>query len=145
MEHSENNVVLVSCDGDLKKIGRQLQRTVLPTLVEWGISEVALPNDWLSQRSCQELYRRSPHRFLIHRSVDDMDPRRDQIEVPRVTVFFPEDEDDTPFRRELLQIERPMHIIFCGSQVGDPRRPRERFFDRATHVSYANVLGSLHS
>lgn len=145
MEHSYNNVVLVSCDGDLKKVGRQLQRTVLPTLVEWGISEVALPNDWLSQRSCQELYRRSPHRFLIHRSVDDVDPRRDQIEVPRVTVFFPEDDDDTAFPRELLQIERPMHIIFCSSQVGDPRRPREPFFERATHISYANVLGSLQS
>lgn len=145
MEHSQNNVLLVSCEGDLKKVRRQLQRTVLPTLVEWGISEIALPDAWLSQRSCQELYRRSPHGFLIHRSVDDMDLSRDQLEVPRVTVFFPEDEDDRPFPRQLLQIERPMHLIFCGSQVEDPRRPREPFFDRATHVSYANVLGSLQS
>ncbi|MDA1015950.1 MAG: protein DpdF [Planctomycetota bacterium] len=144
MRHSESNVLFVSCPKSLREIKTKLQREILPTFVKWGISEVALPDDWLSRRSCQELYRRSPHRFLIHRSVDDMDSRRDQIEVPRVTVFFPED-DDTPFPRELLQIERPMHIIFCSSRVRDPWRPREPFFDRATHVSYANVSGSLQS
>jgi ATP-dependent DNA helicase RecQ len=145
MQHRQDNFLLVSCDGDLKVVGRQLQRTVLPSLVELGISEVALPDGWLSQRSCKDLYRKSPNRFLIHRSISDMDIRQDQIKVPRVTVFFPEGKEDAPFPVEFLQIDRPLHIIFCSSQVGDPRRPSERYFDRAMHVSYANVLGSLQS
>ena len=143
MKCSGNNVLLVSCSGDLKKIARQIQRTVLPILVEWGISEVALPNEWRLQRQCRELYRRSPHGFLIHRSVTDMDPDCDQIAVPRVSVYFPE--EGVPFDRNLLQIDRPAHIIFCDSQIRDPRRPQEHFFDRASHISYTNVLGNLQS
>lgn len=143
MRLNGNEVLLVSCEGDLQTIVRQLQRTVLPTLVESGIAEVALPHAWDSQRTCQELYRKSPHGFLIHRAADDVDRRREQIAVPRVTVFFPE--TNTPFNDQLLQIDRPLHIIFCRSDVRDPNRPNEHFFDRAHHLSYTHILGSLQS
>ncbi|MFN9374244.1 MAG: protein DpdF [Planctomycetaceae bacterium] len=143
LEHSRNNVVLVSCDGDLGKIGRQLQRTVLPTLVEMGVTEVALPKDWMSQQSCRDLYGRSSLRFVIHRSNDDIDSRRDQIKVPRVTVCFRDDDPVALFPLDLLQIERPLHIIFCSSQAGDSRHPGQAFFDRAAHISYRSFLGSL--
>jgi ATP-dependent DNA helicase RecQ len=145
MTHTDDNVLLVSCAGELKTVRHQLQRHVLPSLVKWGISEIALPNDWSVQKACRDLYRYSPHRFLIQRSIDDMDRHRDQIEVPRVTVFLPEDDDGSPLPRHLLQIERPIHMIFCSSRVGDTRRPRERLFDRATHVSLENVQRSLGS
>ena len=143
IERGGNNLLLVSCDGDLRKLGRQIQRNVLPVLVKWGISEVALPEEWRSQRSCQELYRESPHRFLIHRSMTDFDQHGNQIAVPRVTVFFPD--EDVPFDTRLFQMERPLHIIFCDSRVKDPRRPCELLFDRAHHINYPTVLESLQS
>lgn len=143
MKLSSNNTLLVSCEGDLQKVERQMQRIVLPALVESGIVEVALPPEWELQRNCRELFRKSPHGFIIHRSPDDMDRRRDQIAVPRVTVYFPE--ENSPFNGQLLQIDRPIHIIFCRSDVTAPQRPHTRFFDLAQHISYTQVLGSLQS
>jgi len=143
VDRGGNNLLIVSCEGSARHFGRQIQRNVLPTLVKWGISEVALPEEWRSQRHCQELYRDAPRRFLIHRSMMDFDEHRDQIAVPRVTMFFPD--DAVPFDTRLLHISRPLHIIFCASQIKDPERPRELWFDRTRHVSYSTVLESLQS
>jgi len=147
MSLSQNNLLLVACPPDLKEIDRQLQRLVLPRLVTLGISEIALPAHWQQQRAIRDLYLKSPQRFVIHCPMTDCTPAGQQLWVPRVTVFLPD--DGRPFDLGLLHIARPLHIIFASATVKDPRRregpnkPLDNYFERASHISYESLLGRL--
>ena len=147
MAFCQNNLLLVSCPPNLKEIERQIQRHVLPRLVTLGISEIAVPAHWQQLRSIRELYQKSPQRFVIHRAVTDSSHGDQQIKVPRATIFLPD--DDRPFDISLMNIVRPLHIIFASATVKDPRqrkeslKPPDNFFERASHISYENFLGRL--
>lgn len=149
MKLSGNNLLFVSCPTTSKDIERQLIRTHLPRLIEWGITELAVPDHWWQQKPCREWYRKSPHRFVIQRSMTDFDEQYLQLKVPRVTVFFPD--DDRPFDRRLLLLDRPLHIVFLPESIKDSGRrgtqqtPLDDFFERASHVSYVGFLGRLQS
>ena len=138
-----NSLVLVACPRSEKgrRFRKKLVQFVLPKLVRLGIREVAMPPDLQKEKNCRDLYRHSTDRFLIHRDFRDTDHLRTDIAVPRVTLFLTDSTEPIP--ETVINVERPLHVIFAWDDVPDRNRPGSRFFDRAVHSNFNDLLGRL--
>lgn len=135
-------LVLVACSRSEpeRSFQRKLVRFVLPKLVRLGVREIAMPEQYQTDRYCRELYRHSPQGFVIHRDICQMDERRTDLFVPRVSLFLTSSAEPIP--EDLVNLDRPRHIIFAWDDV--PNRSRSGLhFDRTPHSRFNDVLGRL--
>ena len=136
-------LLLVACSVNDRgpRFRRKLCQFVLRSLVRQGLREIAAPVDWRQDRNILELYQQSDRRFLIHRDLNERDRHRTQLAVPRVTLFLQEPIEPIP--DELINLDRPLHVIFAWEDTPDGHRPESRFFDRAVHLSFDDLLRRL--
>ena len=137
------NLVLVACprSGSGTIFLKKLFQFVLRKLVHLGIREIAAPAGLQSDKQCRELYRHSSSGFLIHRTLSETDKLRTDLKIPRVTLFLTDSVEPIP--EVIINIERPLHVIFAWDDTPDRNRPESRLFDRAVHSRFNDLLGRL--
>jgi hypothetical protein len=134
--------VFVSCPVENERMFRKrLLQFVLPRLAQLGIREFAAPADLTEERAYRQLYQRAQERFVVHREIDDGDLLRIQPRVPRVTLFLPMQR--IPLSREIVNIERPLHLVFAWEDTPDRDRPGARLFDRTVHTRFNELVARL--
>ena len=138
------DTVSVSCPIDDQRMFRKrLLQFVLPRLAERGIREFAVPSTIANEKPYRQVYRHVPERFAIHREMYDADPLRIQIRVPRVTLFLPTER--TPVPADVINLDRPLHIVFAWADTPDADRPNQRMFDRTVHTQFNDLVARLGS
>jgi superfamily II DNA/RNA helicase len=120
---------------------KKLFQFLLPALVRCGVREISAPAELQKDTNCRTLYRHSPNRFILHRDLGDRDKFRADLFLPRVTLFLTDSKDSLP--EEIINIERPLHVVFAWDDIPDRARPDSRFFDRSVHTTFNGLLGRL--
>lgn len=105
-----------------------------------GVDEFAVPEAWKSKRDWKRVYEFSPRRFVVGSSLDFFDLRKNDLRLPRATFLF--DEPSPVIPRELINMERPLHIIFAPDDALEPRTGR-RFFSTHHHVRDYDLVQRL--
>ena len=141
---TEQSLVLVACprSESLRTFHKKLFHHVLPKLVQLGIREIAAPQGVRDEKSCRDLYRQSPEHFLIHRDLCDTDDLRTDIFVPRVSLFLYDSTDPIP--DWLINLSRPLHVVFAWDDLRDRTRLDSLYFDRTANSNFNEILGRLH-
>lgn len=122
---------------------RNLLKFICAPLVQMGVREFCVPDNWREEREYRELHRHSSDRFVIHRPEDDFDERHIQAEVPRVTILDP-DRPIAPIPQPLFLIHRPWHMVIAPDDLPDAYASG-RYFDRAAFIRYDTLLLKVNS
>jgi ATP-dependent DNA helicase RecQ len=137
------SIVYVACSRDDSTLasGDGFIRQVLRRLAALGILEFAIPDDWMKCSEWQRLYTASRNQFLIGRQLRDLDTLENQLRVPRVTCFLPNELISIPSR--LTSLPRPMHIVFTDKNTPHVDYPHKKLFDYVPRTDLNDVLWRL--
>jgi superfamily II DNA/RNA helicase len=109
-------------------------------LVERGIDEFAIPEEWKSKREWKRVHEFSKRRFVVTNPLNDYDPRKNDLRLPRATFLFAKIAPIIP--RELINMDRPFHIIFAPEDALEPSTGRY-FFNTHPHVRDYDLVQRL--
>ncbi len=109
-------------------------------LVGRGIDEVAIPSEWMKKREWKAIHESSPRRLVVGSPVSSYDVGKNDLRLPRATFLF---EDPFPVvSRELINMERPFHIIFAPEDAVEPETGR-KFFSTRLHIHDYDLIQRL--
>lgn len=94
-----------------------------------GIREVVMPSALRSDPQLLNLHRSTPGQLLVLRDFDDVPVAPDTLPLARATVLMPW--SDKPFPRDLLIIDRPLHLVFAPIDIRDISLPHRLYRDTA--------------
>lgn len=136
-------VVLIACSrlDSLSAFRKKMLHFVLPRLVQLGVREICASEEWQKEKRCRELFRSSSCRFLIHRDIGDTERRGLDLPVARVSLFLPDTLQGLP--QTLINVDRPLHVIFAWDDMPERDYPESRFFDKTVHGRFKDLLGRL--
>jgi ATP-dependent DNA helicase RecQ len=118
---------------DAQRMQRRLLR-LMERLVANGLREISAPDEWLNVRDYRRLYQRAQPRIVLHSLSDrPMTTFEDALAVPRLSLLWP---TATHKRlKEILLLERPLHLIFLPEDMKDIDRPDRAFLDTRLHFT----------
>ena len=107
---------------------------IIRQLVGRGIDEVAIPSEWMNKRDWKAIHESSPRRLVVASPVSSYDLRKNDLRLPRATFLF---ENPSPvIPRDLINMERPFHIIFAPEDAVEPGTGRKFFSTRPNIRDY---------
>lgn len=104
---------------------------IIKKLARRGVDEFAVPEAWKSKRDWKRVHEYSPRRLVVASSLRSYDPRKNDLRLPRATFLF--DEASPVIPRELINMDRPFHIIFAPDDAIESGTGRE-FFSTHHHL-----------
>jgi hypothetical protein len=126
--------------------GQRRQREQVLSLLRFavasGVTELALPADFLGTREWSQLLAGSPTQFLI-RAVDDDDLALSTPATPRLTLL-----SETATNSDIVRaitVHRPRHILLIPRELRDPDNPHRGLMDVVRHLSLDDLLSRLQS
>jgi len=107
-------------------IASRLFDKLLLALVHHGLSEVALPDELYNDRSLRKFKDLSKNTFLIRKDLSDLEPNyfgKNQYALPtaRVSILT---KDHRFIDRNLVDLERRLHIVVMPEDITDPYNPQ---------------------
>lgn len=105
-----------------------------------GVDEFAVPEAWKSKRDWKRVHEYSRRRLVVASSLGSYDLRKNDLRLPRATFLF--DGDSPVIPRELINIERPFHIIFAPEDAIELGTGR-KFFSTHHHVRDYDLVQRL--
>ncbi len=109
-------------------------------LVDLGVDELAVPEEWKSKRKWMRVHEFSKRQFVVVNPLNHYDHRKNDLRLPRVTFLCAK---TTPvISRELINMERPFHIIFAPDDALEQTTGRN-FFSTRPHVHDYDLLQRL--
>ena len=103
-------------------------------LVGRGVDEIALPKAWQKKKEWKSIHELSSRRLVVGSPINTYDPRKNDLRLPRATFLFEESAPKIP--RELINMERPFHIIFAPEDAVEPETGRKFFSTRPNLRDY---------
>ena len=100
-------------------------------LARRGVDEFAIPDKWKSKRDWKRIHESSDRRFITNSSLYSYDRCKNELRLPRASFLC---DNPTPvIPRDLINIDRPFHIIFAPDDAVDAetRRP---FFNTNSYI-----------
>ena len=126
--------------------GQRRQRehvlTLLRFAVAGGVTELAVPDEFLGRREWSLLLAGSPTQFLI-RAIDDDDVGLSTPATPRLTLLSGATADHDIERA--MTVHRPRHILVVPRDIRDPDNPNRGLLDVVRHLSLDDLLSRLQS
>lgn len=80
-----------------------------------GVDEFAIPDKWKSKRDWMRVHEFSPRGFVVSSSLDSHDSRKNELRLTRATFLLAN--DSSVISPELINLERPFHIIFASEDA----------------------------
>jgi hypothetical protein len=105
-----------------------------------GIDEFAVPEAWKSKKDWKRVHEFSSRSLVVANSLDSYDLRKNDLRLPRATFLF--DLPSPVIPRELINMERPFHIIFAPDDAIESGTGR-KFFSAHHHVRDYDLLQRL--
>jgi len=109
-------------------------------LVGRGVDEFALPEAWKSKKDWKRVHEYSPRRLVVSSSLDSYDLCKNDLRLPRATFLF--DGPSPVIPRELINMERPFHIIFAPDDAVESGTEK-KFFTTHHHVRDYDLVQRL--
>jgi hypothetical protein len=110
-------------------------------LVHRGILEIAVPDEYFSQKDWDQLRNTSPINFVVRGGSED-DPFSPPPPLLRASVlpvlFAP-----VAQVQNVMSMQRPIHIILFPDNATDPRQPARRLRDMVPHCSLEDFISRL--
>lgn len=128
-------VSVAKSDSDRERL--KLCLGIIRQLVGLGVDEIALPIAWQKKREWKSIHESSPRRLVVGSGLSSYDPRKNDLRLPRATFLFDEPTPVVP--RELINMERPFHIIFAPEDAVDSSTGRMFFSTRPNIRDYELV------
>ena len=100
-------------------------------LARRGVDEFAIPEAWKSKSDWKRIHEFSPRRLVVASPLGSYDLRKNDLRLPRATFLF--DGASPIITRELINMERPFHIIFAPEDARDSSSGK-LFFSIHHHV-----------
>ncbi|MDB4370765.1 protein DpdF [Mariniblastus sp.] len=113
---------------------------LLPKLIRMGVSEVVVPESWQSWTEWQDVHLLSSHRFIVGRTTKRMGFEPNELHLPRIT--FLQRDDTNGISDELVNLERPFHIVVASDDMLD-RATGKKFFDLHPSISFGEFARKL--
>jgi ATP-dependent DNA helicase RecQ len=114
--------------------------SVLPKLVRMGVSEVVVPESWQLSTEWQDIHLLSSNGFIVGRTTKRMGLEPNELHLPRITIL--QEDDLSGINEELINLERPFHIVVARNDVLD-RVTGKRFFDLYPSISFVEFVRKL--
>ncbi len=105
-----------------------------------GVDEFAVPETWKSKKDWKRIHEFSPRRLVVANSLTSYDFHKNDLRLPRATFLF--DGEAPVIPRELINMERPFHIIFAPEDAIEPGTGRQ-FFSTHHHVRDYDLVQRL--
>lgn len=105
-----------------------------------GVDEFAIPEDWKSKRDWKMIHDYSPRRFVVASRLDSFDLRRNDLRLPRASFLL--DRPSPTIPRELINMDRPFHIIFAPEDAVEAETGKN-FFSTHHHVRDYDLIQRL--
>jgi hypothetical protein len=109
-------------------------------LARRGVDEFAIPEAWKSKQNWKRVHENSRRRLVVATPLDSFDLRKNDLRLPRATFLF--DEPSPIIPRELINMERPFHIIFAPEDAVETGT-RRKFFSIHHHVRDYDLIQRL--
>ena len=113
---------------------------LIQKLAARGVDEFAVPEEWKSKRNWKRVHEFSPRRFVVASPLDSYDHPKNDLRLPRATFLFANSAPVIP--RDLINMERPFHIIFAPEDAIESGTSR-RFFSTHHHVRDYDLIQRL--
>ena len=124
------STVVVLCPDDSPNT--PLFEALRAAVAAFGVQELALQASLRhSQPFFSELHRFADDRLLVLRDLDYILSVPDTLPLALATILPPW--HDQPFPDELLVLQRPLHLVFVPSSIGDRRHPLRVYRDTASN------------
>ncbi len=113
---------------------------IIRQLVRRGVDEIAMPLAWMNKRNWMSIHECSPRNFVVGSCLSLYDQRKNDLRLPRATFLF---EETAPvISRELINMERPFHIILAPEDAIDFETGR-RFFSTRPNIRDYDLIQRL--
>jgi len=128
----QSDVVFVRVDNSQSERDRVSQcLNFIKQLASRGVDEFAIPDEWTSKREWKRVHELSPRRLIVASALGFYDQRRNDLRLPRATFLF---DDPMPvIPRDLINMERPFHIIFAPEDAVEAGT-KKNFFSTHHHI-----------
>lgn len=138
----QGDLLVVRCDAEVSHDKRErMMWMLLKRLVERGIDEIAVPEEWKRASDWKRIHEYSPRRFVIGSPLAGPLDSGPELELPRATFLFNHPTPVVPY--SLIGLDRPLHLLFLPSNAVEEGPGRRPFFDRNRAVSEAFVRERL--
>jgi len=128
----QSDVVFVRVDCSRSERERvKLCLRIIQQLAARGVDEFAIPNEWKSKRDWKRVHEFSPRRFVVASPLESYDHRKNDLRLPRATFLL--GNPSPVISRELINMDRPFHIIFASEDAKEEGTERPFF---STHNNY---------
>jgi hypothetical protein len=137
----QSPVVFVRVDssyGDGERLAMCLD--LIQKLAARGVDEFAVPEEWKSKRNWKRVHEFSPRRFVVASPLGSYDHVKNDLRLPRATFLFASAAPVIP--KELINMERPFHIIFAAEDAIESGTGR-KFFSTHHHVRDYDLIQRL--
>jgi hypothetical protein len=91
----------------------------------------------MTKRDWKAIHESSPRRLVVGSPVSSYDLRKNDLRLPRATFLFENPSPVVP--RDLINMERPFHIIFAPEDAVEPGTGRKFFSTRPNIRDYELV------
>lgn len=105
-----------------------------------GVDEFAVPETWKSKSEWKRIHEFSPRRLVVGSSIASHDPCKNDLRLPRAT--FLTDATLPSTLGDLINMERPFHVIFAMESAIDPKT-RRPFFSTHFHIRDYDLVQRL--
>ena len=96
-----------------------------------GVDEFAVPEEWKSKRDWKRVHEHSLRQLVVASPLDSYDLRKNDLRLPRASFLFNKPSPTIP--QELINMERPFHIIFAPEDAVEARTGKS-FFSTHHHI-----------
>jgi len=128
----QSDVVFVRVDNSQSERERVSQcLNFVKQLASRGVDEFAIPDEWKSKRDWKRVHELSPRRLIVASPLGFYDHRRNDLQLPRATFLF--DCPSPVIPRDLINMERPFHIIFAPEDAVEAGTQKS-FFSTHHHI-----------
>ena len=137
----QSEVVFVRIDrshSDRERV--KLCLRIIQQLAGRGVDEFAIPENWKSKRDWKRIHDYSPRRLVVANRIDSYDLRRNDLRLPRASFLFGQPSPTIP--RELINMDRPFHIIFAPEDAVEAGTGKN-FFSTHHHVRDYDLIQRL--
>jgi hypothetical protein len=132
----------IGCDTRELRRWRERMVSLLRYAVADGITELLIPDNFLSNGEWSQLTQRAPLRFLIRSTAEANDRAKPVAPVPRLTLLG-ERQVSAADLEEVMIVNRPRHVIVIPRNAPDPTRPQRRLLDVVRHLPIEDLLSRL--
>jgi hypothetical protein len=105
-----------------------------------GVDEFAVPESWKSKNEWKRVHEFSSRRLVVGSAIESCDLWENDLRLPRATFLL--EATLPPTLRNLINMDRPFHIIFAMENAIDPQTGR-RFFSTHSHIRDYDLIQRL--